>query len=352
MKKLSLTEQAINLLQSIIKTPSFSRQEDSVADMLEKFIKDQGLPLERIGNNLLILDKKRYLKEPTLLLNSHIDTVKPVSSWSEDPFGAELKKGILYGLGSNDAGASLICLLLTTIELYDKLPFNLAFCASAEEEVSGKNGISLVLKQYDKFDLAIVGEPTGMQPAVAEKGLMVLDCLTTGVAGHAARKDGVNAIYKAINEITWFKDFYFPKVSSFLGPVQMSVTQVEAGSQHNVVPDKCSFVVDIRGNGCYTNEELLEIIETNTSCEVKARSTRLNSSQLHIEHPFYKHLISQGYKPFGSPTLSDQALMGFPSIKLGPGESARSHTANEYIKVSEIEHALLSYKKLIESFRF
>lgn len=352
MENLSQTKQAIDLLQSIIRTPSLSRQEDAVADLLEKFIKAHGLPVERIGNNLLILDKKRYSNEPTLLLNSHIDTVKPVNSWSEDPYGAKLEKDVLYGLGSNDAGASLICLLLTTIELFDKLPFNLAFCASAEEEVSGQNGISLVLKQYDKFDLAIVGEPTGMQPAVAEKGLMVLDCQTTGVAGHAARKEGVNAIYKAITEIAWFKDFTFPKISPFLGPVKMSVTQVEAGSQHNVVPDKCSFVVDIRGNGCYTNEELLEIIKANTNCVVKARSTRLNSSQLNTEHPFYKHLISQGYKPFGSPTLSDQALMGFPSIKLGPGESARSHTANEYIKVSEIEHALISYKKLIESFRF
>lgn len=352
MKNQTPTEQAVSLLQSIIKIPSFSRQEDLVADFVEDFIKSQGLPTERIGNNVLILDKNRYLNEPTLLLNSHIDTVKPVSSWKEDPFGARLEKGVLYGLGSNDAGASLICLLLTAIKLYNKLPYNLAFCASAEEEVSGKNGISFVLEKYNKFDLAIVGEPTGMQPAVAEKGLMVLDCETTGVAGHAARKEGVNAIYKALDEISWFKDYKFSEVSAFLGPVQMSVTQVQAGSQHNVVPDKCSFVVDVRGNGCYSNDQLLQIVRDNTKCSVTPRSTRLNSSQLSTNHPFYTHLIDLGFTPFGSPTLSDQALMPFSSIKLGPGDSARSHTADEYIRVTEIEEALNQYSRILSNFSF
>lgn len=345
-------EKAISLLQTIIATPSISRDEAKIADFLENFIKEQDLPVERIENNLLILNKDRYGKDPTLLLNSHIDTVKPSASWVRDPYKPSIENHYLFGLGSNDAGASLVCLLLTAIKLYNKLPYNLAFCASSEEEISGVNGINAVLQKYPKFDLAIVGEPTGMQPAVAEKGLMVLDCWAKGVSGHAAREEGVNAIYAATTDIEWFRTYEFEKVSPYLGKVKMNVTQVNAGTQHNVIPDRCSFVVDIRGNGCYSNQEILEQIKNQVKSEVKARSTRLNSSHLSVEHPFYKHLIKSGYTPYGSPTLSDQALMNFPSIKIGPGHSSRSHTADEYIRIDELEDALNKYENLLRSFRF
>lgn len=346
-------QEAIHLLSSLIAIPSISKEESAAADFIEKYIKEHKLPLERIGNNILVLNKQRYeSNEPTLLLNSHIDTVKPSLSWTKDPFKPIIEDDYLYGLGSNDAGASLICMLLTTIELFDKLPYNLAFCASAEEEISGVNGISAVLDKYPEFNLALVGEPTDLQPAVAEKGLMVLDCKTCGVSGHAARNEGENAIYKALKEIEWFKDYEFSKISPFLGKLRMSVTQINAGSQHNVIPDECRFVVDVRGNGCYTNQEILNEIKNNVSCEVIPRSTRLNSSQLSSDHPFYKHLNSLRYQPFGSPTLSDQALMSFPSLKMGPGSSSRSHTADEFIKISEIKEALVKYDQLLRGFRF
>lgn len=345
-------QNAIELLQAIIRTPSISGEETQVVDFLENYIKNQNISVERIENNLLILNKERYTKEPTLLLNSHIDTVKPASSWSKKPFDPIIEGNRLYGLGSNDAGASLVCLLLTAIKLFDKLPYNLAFCASAEEEISGKKGISAVLNKYPKFDIALVGEPTEMEPAVAEKGLMVLDCKVKGISGHAARNEGVNAIYNAIKSIEWFKNYEFKKVSPFLGKVRMSVTQINAGTQHNVIPDLCSFVVDIRGNGCYSNQEIIDVIAQYVECEISPRSTRLNSSQLSTDHPFYKHLINSGYTPYGSPTLSDQALMGFPSIKMGPGHSNRSHTADEYILIEELEDALCKYEHLLRTFRF
>lgn len=345
-------QKAIDLLQTMISTPSISGEETQLADFLESYIKKQNLDVERIENNLLILNKERYGKEPTLLLNSHIDTVKPTTSWTKEPHLPSIEDGRLYGLGSNDAGASLVCLLITAIKLYDKLPYNLAFCASAEEEISGSKGITAVLKKYPKFDLAIVGEPTEMQPAVAEKGLMVLNCKSKGVSGHAARDEGVNAIYKAMKDIEWFQNYNFKKVSPFLGKLCMSVTQINAGSQHNVVPDICNFIVDIRGNGCYSNQEILDEIANHVECEVQARSTRLNSSQLDMDHPFYKHLIALGYTPYGSPTLSDQALMNFPSLKMGPGHSNRSHTADEFIKIEELEDALIRYEELLTSFHF
>lgn len=345
-------QKAINLLQTIISTPSISREEAQVADFLESYIKKQNLSVERIQNNLLLLNKDRYEKEPTLLLNSHMDTVKPTDSWTKDPYNPIIENGCLFGLGSNDAGASLVCLLLTAIKLYDKLPYNLAFCASAEEEISGTKGISAVLQKYPKFDLALVGEPTEMQPAVSEKGLMVLDCTSKGISGHAARDEGTNAIYKALKDIDWFQKYEFRKVSPFLGKVRMSVTQINAGSQHNVVPDLCSFVVDIRGNGCYSNQEILDEIAQHVECEIQPRSTRLNSSQLDMNHPFHKHLIASGYIPYGSPTLSDQALMNFPSLKMGPGHSNRSHTADEYIRIDELEDALYKYEELLTSFHF
>ena len=347
MNKSDLIKEAIYLLSSIIEIPSFSQEENRVCEFLCDYIKAKGFTPQKIGNNLLF-NRKEIQNVPTILLNSHIDTVKPVSTWTKDPLKANIVNDKIYGLGSNDAGASLVTLLLTTLNLPVSQKYNLVFCASAEEEISGKNGITQVLNLYEnKFDLAIVGEPTSMQPAVAEKGLMVLDVFSAGKAGHAAREEGINAIYEALDDILWFKNYSFKKVSPFLGLVKMSVTQINAGTQHNVIPDSCSFVVDIRGNGCYTNNEILNIISDNIKSKAIPRSTRLNSSQIESSHPIYKRLLEQGYKPFGSPTLSDQALMPFPSIKMGPGNSSRSHTADEYICIQEIEDALDKYYNLL-----
>lgn len=348
----NLVQEAITLLQKTISIQSYSRDEKKVSDFLEQYIKSKGLPVERINNNLLVLNKEEYQNKPTLLLNSHMDTVKPVSSWTRDPFEPVIEDDKIYGLGSNDAGASLITLLLTTINLYDELDYNLAFCASAEEEVSGANGIEAVIAKYADFDLALVGEPTEMKAAVAEKGLMVLDVEAKGKAGHAAREEGVNAIYEAIETINWFKNYQFKRISPFLGPVKMSVTQINAGTQHNVVPDSCKLVVDIRGNGCYTNQEILDIIKENTNSNIRARSTRLNSSQLNNTHSMYTCLERLHFSPFGSPTLSDQALMPFPSFKMGPGHSSRSHTADEFIYIHELEEALIRYHELLKEFKF
>jgi acetylornithine deacetylase len=287
-------------------------------------------------------------RKPTLLLNSHIDTVKPVSGWQKDPFTPTEVNGKLYGLGSNDAGASVVSLLHVFMELCRReQSYNLIFLASCEEEVSGENGIGSVLPQLPPISFALVGEPTEMQPAIAEKGLMVLDVTTFGKAGHAARDEGENAIYKSLQDIEWFRNYRFEKESPLLGPVKMSVTQINAGTQHNVIPDRCAFVVDIRSNELYSNEDLFEIVGQHVSGEIKARSFRLNSSRIPEEHPFVRKAIASGRKPFGSPTLSDQALMPFPSVKMGPGHSSRSHTAGEYIYIKEIEEAIGLYIQLL-----
>lgn len=345
-------DEAVYLLSNMIEIPSPSREEGDVATFLEKYIRKYNLPTERIMNNIIIRDKRPDRSKPTILLNSHIDTVKPVKSWIRNPFKAELNNGCLYGLGSNDAGASVVTLLLTAIKLFDSQKYNLVFCASAEEEISGKSGIEAILNKIGKIDLAIVGEPTNMQPAVAEKGLMVLDCECRGKSGHAARNEGINAITKAMPDLTWFQNYRFKNISEHLGEVKMSVTQIEAGTQHNVVPDLCKFVVDIRGNGCYSNDEILSIIREQIESTITPRSTRLNSSMLPSSHPIYKRLIEQKYQPYGSPTLSDQALMPFHSFKMGPGLSARSHTADEFIKITELEDALIRYEQLLDGFTF
>lgn len=339
---------AVDLLKNMIRIPSYSRQENEVADMIESYIRDMGFTPQRKGNNIWIKSPDFSEAKPTILLNSHIDTVKPVSGWNKDPFGALEENDRLYGLGSNDAGASLVSLIHTFFLLTQKAQdYNLIFLASCEEEVSGKEGVESALKELPTPNFAIVGEPTGMHPAIAEKGLMVLDCVATGESGHAARNEGVNAIYKAMKDIEWFRTFEFPNVSDLLGPVKMSVTMVNAGTQHNVVPDKCTFVVDVRSNECYSNEELFHIINKYTECEVTPRSYRLNSSKIAIENPFVQRAIVMGREPYGSPTLSDQALMSFPSVKMGPGDSARSHTADEYIKPDEIREAIEYYYKLL-----
>ena len=347
------TSEAITLLNSLIGIPSISREEEKVADFLQNYIEECGIMTGRSGNNIWCIAPGFDDKKPTILLNSHIDTVKPVNGWRKHPFTPKMEDGKIYGLGSNDAGASVVSLfqayrhLSTTAQAY-----NLIFLASCEEEVSGKNGIESVLPLLPSITLGIVGEPTEMHPAVAEKGLMVLDVTAHGKAGHAARNEGENAIYKALNDIQWFRDYRFEKESPLLGPVKMSVTQVNAGTQHNVVPDICTFVVDIRSNECYSNEEIFDEIGKNIQSEAKARSFRLNSSRIEMEHPLIKRAIAMGRKPFGSPTLSDQALMKFPSVKIGPGHSSRSHTADEYICVSEIEEAIRLYIELLDGLEF
>lgn len=343
-----LTQEAVELLQELIRVPSTSREENQAADLLEGFLLGNGLETARDGNNLWCMAPSYDYQKPTLLLNSHIDTVKPVSTWKRDPFTPTLEKGRLYGLGSNDAGASLVSLLQVFRELSkENQPYNLIFLASAEEEVSGKNGIESILPQLPPIQVALVGEPTEMQPAVAEKGLMVLDVTAYGKSGHAARNEGVNAIYKALDDIQWFRDYQFPEQSDLLGPVKMSVTVIQAGTQHNVVPDECHFVVDVRSNEKYSNEEIYDTICRHIKSEAKARSFRLNSSSISLDHPIIRQAVKMGKKPFGSPTLSDQALIKFPSLKMGPGHSSRSHTADEYIEIKEIREAIQTYFELL-----
>lgn len=342
--------EAIDLLKGMISRPSFSREETAVADYLQKCWSDAGHHVFRKGNNLWIIAPGFDFAKPTLLLNSHIDTVRPAAGWQKDPFlPEETEDERLYGLGSNDAGASVVSLYEAFTILSAKAqPYNLIFLASCEEEVSGKNGIESVLPELPPIRFAVVGEPTGMRPAIAEKGLMVLDCVATGKAGHAARNEGVNAIYKAIEDINWFSTYQFPEKSDLLGPVKMTVTIIKAGTQHNVVPDRCEFTVDIRSNEFYSNERLFELIKEQVGCEIKARSFRLNSSRTEPEHPFVQRCLMLGKEPFGSPTLSDQALMRFPSVKIGPGDSARSHSADEFIYGPEIRDAITTYVRLLD----
>lgn len=349
MTNKELTTEAVGLLKRLIATPSVSREENGAADILQEYMESRGMKTHRLGNNVWSLCPDFCAGRKTLLLNSHIDTVKPVAGWTTDPFVPVEREGRLYGLGSNDAGGSVVSLLQAFRMLCKKRQaYNLVFLASCEEEVSGKNGIESALPQLPSVDVAIVGEPTGMQPAIAEKGLMVLDVTAHGRAGHAARNEGENAIYKAMADMAWFRDYRFERVSPLLGAVKMSVTQVNAGTQHNVVPDQCTFVVDIRSNELYSNEELFEFICRQIGSEAKARSFRLNSSRIADTHPLVLRLVERGRTPFGSPTLSDQALMRFPSLKMGPGDSARSHTANEYILIEEIAEAISLYQDILD----
>lgn len=348
----SLLSEAVNLLQGLISIPSVSKEEEAAADYLQNYIESIGIEVRRKGNNIICMAPMFDLKKPTILLNSHIDTVKPVNGWRKQPFVSTEENGRLYGLGSNDAGASLVSLFLVYQELSKtRQDYNLIFVASCEEEISGENGIASVLTGLPPISLGIVGEPTEMNPAIAEKGLMVLDVISTGKAGHAARDEGDNAIYRALGDIQWFKDFKFEKESALLGAVKMSVTQINAGTQHNVIPDRCSFTVDVRSNELYTNEELFDVIKKNVKGDVRARSFRLNSSSIKKEHPLVQKAVKLGKVPYGSPTLSDQALMPFATVKMGPGKSSRSHTADEYILISEIEEALELYIKLLDGLK-
>ena len=342
------TNEAVELLKQLISTPSVSREETDAANILADFIEKCGLPCERIGNNLLVREELDEEK-PTILLCAHIDTVKPVSTWTRDPFTPTIEGDRLYGLGSNDCGGGLVSMLQAYRCLRGRATkYNLVYLASCEEEVSGQNGFSLALPHLPKIDVAIVGEPTGMQPAIAEKGLMVIDGIAHGKSGHAARNEGVNAIYEALDDLVWLRDHQFRKKSLLLGQTKMTVTVLNSGTQHNVVPDECRFIIDVRPNEFYQNEYLFNFLQKHMKkCELKARSFRLSSSHIPVGHPLVQRCIKMGMVPFGSPTLSDQALMPFPSFKLGPGDSARSHSADEYICISEMTNAIETYVSLL-----
>lgn len=350
-----MTRQATDLLRTLIATPSVSRDENAAADVVEAFLRDHGVRTRRYANNIVALPERFVPGLPVLMLNSHIDTVRPAPSYSFDPFVPFEENGRLYGLGSNDAGASVVSLIAAFLRLRgENLPLNLLLALSAEEEVGGENGMRLLLPSLAADgivpDMAIVGEPTGMQPAIAERGLVVLDCVTRGITGHAARPEGVNAIYRAIDDISLLRGFRFGKESETLGPVRISVTMIEAGRQHNVVPDECRWVADIRTTDAYSNEETVRILQEAVSCHsvLTPRSTRIRASVIDPGHPLVRAASEMGLTPFISPTTSDMSLMhGIPSLKIGPGDSARSHSADEFILIDEIEQAISLYPKLI-----
>jgi acetylornithine deacetylase len=344
------TNDAVALLKDLIAIPSVSRSEEKAADKLGEYLNKWGLPYGREGNNLWVGCQDWDDSRKTLLLNAHIDTVRPVNTWSRDPFSPTLEGDRLYGLGSNDCGGGLVSTLQAYRILLNKpRSYNILWVASAEEEVSGENGLRLVIPKLPTIDVAIVGEPTGMQPATAERGLMVIDGYAHGVSGHAAREEGVNAIYEALDDLLWLRDYRFRKSSELLGATKLTVTVVESGTQHNVIPDTLHFVIDIRTNEFYQNEYVFEFLKKKMKkCELRARSFRLHSSSIAADHPLVRRCLERGMKPFGSPTLSDQALMPWPSLKLGPGDSARSHAADEYIAIGEIDDAINTYVSLLE----
>ncbi|GAB3289148.1 M20 family metallo-hydrolase [Hymenobacter tenuis] len=348
-----LTEDAIELLQELIQTPSLSREEDQTAELIFRFLTFHGAHPRRDKNNVWAVSKHFDPSKRTILLNSHHDTVKAGNTWTYDPLGATVEGDKLIGLGSNDAGASAVSLLATFLYFHERTDqaYNLICAITAEEEVSGVNGIRSVLPQLGHIDLGIVGEPTQMDLAVAEKGLVVLDCVAHGRTGHAAREEGENALYKAVADIRWFEQFRFPEVSPLLGPVKMTVTQIQAGSQHNVVPDRCTFVVDVRTNECYSNPEVVELVRQHVTSDVTPRSIYLNSSRIDLSHPLVQRGLALGRRTFGSVTLSDQSMMPFTTVKIGPGDSARSHTPDEYILLSEIRAGVQGYIALLDGLK-
>lgn len=346
-----LHQKAVTLLKNLIQIPSISRKEEGTADFLEHWLQNEAVPVQRLHHNVWAQNQHFDASKPTILLNSHHDTVQPNSGYTRDPFLAEEESGKLYGLGSNDAGGALVALIAVFLHFYPKknLAYNLVLAATAEEEVSGQNGIEKIYPLLPAIDFALVGEPTGMQMAIAEKGLLVLDGYASGKSGHAAHENTVNAIYVAMSDINWLQQFSFPRTSALLGPVKMTVTQIAAGTQHNVVPDNCHFVVDVRINDQYTNQEVFEIINAHTQSKLVARSLRLNSSSIDPNHPFVQAGKALGCQVYGSPTLSDQALLPCPSLKMGPGDSQRSHQADEFIFLKEIEAGIELYLQIFES---
>ena len=346
----ALAQEAIALLKQLISTQSFSREEEGTAALIEAFFQRKGIPFHRKKNNIWAYNRYFDASKPTVLLNSHHDTVKPNPSWTLNPYEPLEKDGKLFGLGSNDAGGSLCSLIVTFCYFYDNphLTYNVVMAATAEEEISGREGLELIVPDLPPIDFAIVGEPTEMHLAVAEKGLLVLDCIAHGKSGHAAREEGENAIYKAIDDIQWIRSYQYPKVSPTLGPIKMSVTIVNAGTQHNVVPDSCKFTIDVRVTDQYTLEEIIDIINKNIKSEIAARSIRLRPSSIPMEHPIVQAGVRLGRNTYGSPTTSDQALIDCPSLKMGPGHSGRSHTADEFIYLHEIEEGIVQYIKMLE----
>lgn len=344
-----LFDKAVELLKELISLPSLSKEEDQTADCIERFLIDHSKQVNRKGNNIWSVSNNCPKDAPVLLLNSHHDTVKATGNWSKDPYTPVMTDDRIYGLGSNDAGGSVVSLLATYLHLsmQSGLPYRLILAITAEEEISGADGVGSILDDLGPIDLAIVGEPTDMQLAVAEKGLVVLDCVSTGKSGHAAREEGENALYAAIEDINWIRKYRFPEISSLLGPVKMTVTQIQAGSQHNVLPANCEFVVDVRTNEYYSNQEVVDFIQNNLKSRVTPRSIRLNSSGIALEHPVVQKGRQLGLTCFGSATLSDQTLMDFNSVKIGPGQSARSHTADEFILLSEIKEGIATYINLL-----
>lgn len=347
-----LYSDAVDLLKQLIAIPSFSKEEDNTADCLVNFLQKKNIKAFRYLNNVWATNKNFDDRKPTILLNSHHDTVKPNNGYTLNPFEAIEKDGKLFGLGSNDAGGSLVSLLSTFVHYYDaKLPFNIVFAGTAEEEISGKNGVEILLNRLPKIDVAIVGEPTLLDMAIAEKGLLVLDCVARGKAGHAARNEGINALYIASKDIQWLSTYEFQKVSSLLGPVHIAVTSINTENKtHNIVPSQCSFLVDVRVNELYSFEEVISVIKENIKSEVQPRSIRLKSSYIDPNHPLIKAGTKMGFSSYGSPTCSDMTLMNFPSLKIGPGDSARSHTANEFIYLKEIKEGIKTYIKLLENY--
>ena len=338
------------LLISLIEQPSFSKEEEKTAGIIESFFRNLNIPVQRKHNNVWVRNRHFDLQKPTVLLNSHLDTVQPRFGWTSDPFSPIVDNEKITGLGSNDAGASLVCLAAAFLEFYDMtdLRYNIIFLASAEEEISGKNGIGSVLNDLGELNFAIVGEPTMMKMAIAEKGLMVIDCVAEGISGHAARDIGKNAIYVALKDITWIRDYKFPKESEMLGSVNMTVTMIHSGSQHNVIPDQCEFVIDIRSTDKYTNEEILDLLRDNLASTIKARSTRLQPSGIKRDHILVKIAERLGIDTFGSETLSDQALLPFPSVKIGPGDSNRSHAPEEFILIDELRAGINGYIQILK----
>jgi acetylornithine deacetylase len=342
---------AIQLLQNLIETPSFSGEEQETGNLIENWLQEKGIETQRESNNIWAFNKYFDSEKPSILLNSHHDTVRPNSGYTRNPHEAKIENGKLFGLGSNDAGGCLVSLLCTFAYFYHNknLKYNLVMVASAEEENSGANSLRSILGKLPNFEFGIVGEPTEMNLAIAEKGLLVLDGYAKGIAGHAAHENTQNAIYQALEDIDWIRNYEFEKVSEMLGKVKMSVTQIEAGKQHNLVPASCHFVVDVRLNEHYSNREVFEFINSNTKSEIKARSFNLNSSSISKSHPIVQAGIGLGKQTYGSPTLSDQAVLDFPSLKIGPGVSARSHSADEFIELKEFEEGIAIYKKLLEA---
>ena len=350
MKNL-LYDSAVLLLKQLIATPSFSKEEQDTANIISSFFEQQGVQYQRVGNNIYAKNKHYNISKPTILLNSHHDTVLPNKGYTLNPFTPSEKEGKLFGLGSNDAGGCLVSLIATFLHFYhqENTAYNIIFVASAEEEISGVNGIELVLPKLGKIDFGIVGEPTQLEMAVAERGLMVIDCIAQGRAGHAAREEGENALYKAMEDINWIKNFKFEKVSALLGECRLSVTVIETDNkQHNVVPGQCKFVMDARINELYNFDEVQEIFKVHLKSSFQPRSTRMKSTSIALDHPLVKAGIQLGKGYYGSPTTSDKALMPFPTLKMGPGDSARSHTADEFIYLREIEEGINCYIQLIE----